>query len=387
MAGRRKHGEGTLFKRADGRWQASFIASNGKRKYFYAWKSSEALEKMRKAMQEDLSGLLGSGKRMLMKDYLPQWLEVVAKPQIFSGTYVQYKSTLNKHLLPAFGSIMVHKLTVQQVQSFYAQKLEEGLAPGTVIFMHGVLHMVLVNAVSWGLISHNVTDKAKMPKRVRRDYRTLNLEEAKVLVTFARASRLEALLLMALTTAMRRGELLGLRWSDIDFENKTLQLRRALRRVRHVGFVVKEPKTKAGRRRIMLADFAIEALKRHKRLQEERREKSTDWSDLNLVFPNTRGGYWDPDHMVDVFKKMLTSAQLPQIRFHDLRHSAATLLLAMGVHPKLVQDLLGHSTVGITMDTYSHVLPSMQKEVVDKMGFAFTFEEDQEDGKAQKGEN
>ncbi|GHO54800.1 tyrosine-type recombinase/integrase [Ktedonobacter robiniae] len=385
--GRRKHGEGTLFKRADGRWQASFVASDGKRKYFYGEKSSEALEKMRKAMQEDQKGLLASGKRVLLKDYLPQWLELVAKPQVFQGTYVQYEATVKKHLLPAFGHIMVHKLTVQQVQSFYAKKLEEGLAPGTVIYIHSILHMALDNAVSWGLISHNVTDKAKLPKRKRPDHRVLSLEEAKTLVKFARASRLETLLIMALTTAMRRGELLALQWSDIDFEKKTLQLRRSFRRVGNVGNIVKEPKTKAGQRRIMLTDFAIEALKRHKQLQEEQRERSTNWRDLDLVFPNTLGGYWSPDYMVLVFKKMLTQAQLPQIRFHDLRHSAATLLLAMGVHPKLVQDLLGHSKIATTMDTYSHVLPSMQKEVADKMGLAFTFEEDQEDEKDQKEED
>lgn len=372
MAKRRKHGEGTLFKRSDGRYQASFVASDGKRKYFYAWKSSEALEKMRKAQQEDQKGLLSSGKKMLLRDYLPQWLETVEKPKVRLSSYKQYKSAINRHLVPALGHVMVHKLTVQQVQGLYAQKLEEGLSPNTIHIIHGVLHRALNNAVRWNLISRNVTEAVTLPKAERKEHRTLNQEEANRLITIVSGTRLEALLILALTTAMRKGELLGLRWSDIDLGKQVLQVRRTLNRVAGYGFVVNEPKTKSSKRKIMLTLSAIETLLRHEELQRQEREKAGEkWKDLGLVFCNKHGGYIDPDDILKEFQRALEQAGLPKIRFHDLRHSAATLLLEMSVHPKIVQDLLGHSNIATTMDTYSHVLPSMQQEVVKKMGLVF----------------
>ncbi|WP_236031304.1 site-specific integrase [Ktedonospora formicarum] len=234
------------------------------------------------------------------------------------------------------------------------------------------------NAILWGLVSQNVTTLASLPRVSQVEQRALTREEANKLVEAARGTRLETLLILALTTAMRRGELLGLRWDDIDFKHKTLQVRRSLGYIRKHGFVISEPKTKTSRRKIMLTDFAIEALKKHRSLQDERRGKSPSWTDMNLVFCNIHGGYWMPEHMVTMFHKLLEKAQLPRIRFHDLRHSAATLLLAMGVHPKIVQNLLGHSKISTTMDTYSHVLPSMQKEIVDKMGLVFKQEDEME---------
>lgn len=265
MGKRRKHGEGTLFERSDGRWQASFIASNGKRQYFYGVKSSEALEKMRKAQHEDQKGLLSTGKRMSLRDYLPQWLETVKKPKLRASTYTQYKSALKCHLIPQLGHIMVHKLTVQQVQAFYAQKLEDGYAPSTIMTLHSALHSALDNAVRWGLVTHNISSSVTLPKVRREERPTLTEQEANRLIEVARGTRLEALLVLALTTAMRRGEILALQWSDIDLDKQVLQVRRSLN---WVGgghrFVVSEPKTRSSKRRIMLTPIAIEALKRHR---------------------------------------------------------------------------------------------------------------------------
>ena len=187
-----------------------------------------------------------------------------------------------------------------------------------------------------------------------------------------RGHHLETLLTLALTTGMRRGELLALRWQDIDFDNKYLQVCRSVRREVKRGLVVNEPKTQAGRRKIVFSPFLIEVLKQHRISQlEAHLQAGIAWEDHGLVFCTKRGKLLDPTHMLVMFKKLLQDVGLPRMRFHDLRHSAATLLLAMGVHVKVVQELLGHSNITTTLNTYSHVLPSMQQDAMSKMSDLF----------------
>jgi integrase len=162
---------------------------------------------------------------------------------------------------------------------------------------------------------------------------------------------------MAITTGMRRGELLGLHWQDIDLKTGSLQVRRSVNRIGKHGLVVSEPKTTRSRRKITLPAFVIDILKQHRVRQQEMKEKAVDlWRETDIVFCNLYGGYIEPGNLHEWFKKLLKSAELPNIRFHDLRHSAATILLGMGVHPMVVQELLGHSNISTTMDIYSHVL-------------------------------
>jgi integrase len=200
----------------------------------------------------------------------------------------------------------------------------------------------------------------------------LSIADAQKLMQVAKESRVEALIIIAVTTGMRRGELLGLRWNDVDLERGVLHIRRTMNRIPGFGFIENDPKTKAGRRKVTLPDIVVEALKRHREGQEEVKQKlGTRWRGKGLVFCNTVGGFWNPEKMTKVFHKVLDQAGLPYMRFHDLRHSAATILLTMGVHPKVVQELLGHSTIAMTMDIYSHFLPSMQKDAMDKMNDTF----------------
>lgn len=184
--------------------------------------------------------------------------------------------------------------------------------------------------------------------------------------------KLEALLTVALTTGMRRGELLGLHWQDIDLNTGSIQVRRSVNRIGKYGLVVSEPKTAKSRRKITLPTFVIDILKQYRVRQQEMKEKVGDlWREMDVVFCNLYGDYIEPSNLYDAFKKLLKTAELPNIRFHDLRHSAATILLGMGVHPKVVQELLGHSNISMTMDVYSHVLPSMQQEAMDKLDDLF----------------
>ncbi len=378
MVKQRGHGEGSIYQRKDGRWVASITLENRKRKQFYGKTRKEVQEKLRVALNEqrqgtlERQGTLATGPQQTLKQYLEYWLEDVHKPAIRLSSYMQYRGILDKHIFPLLGHIQVQKLTPQQVQSFYARKEKEGLALGTIRTIHAVLHNALSHAVSINLVSRNVSDVVNPPRLVKHERHPLTIEQAQKLLQHVQGHSLEGLITVALATGMRRGELLGLRWQDIHFDTKSLQIQRTISRQRKKGIVESEPKTSRGRRNIILPPFAIEALKEHRTRQLEVRLKvGSAWEESNFVFCNGHGGFLEPSQLHMMFRNLLKEADLPQIRFHDLRHSAATMMLTMGVHPKVVQELLGHSSISLTLDTYSHVLPSMQQEAMDKLDALF----------------
>ena len=372
MVKQRGHGEGSIYQRKDGRWVASITLENRKRKQFYGKTRKEVQEKLRVALNEQRQGTLATGPQQTLKQYLEYWLEDVHKPAIRLSSYMQYRGILDKHIFPLLGHIQVQKLTPQQVQSFYARKEKEGLALGTIRTIHAVLHNALSHAVSINLVSRNVSDVVNPPRLVKHERHPLTIEQAQKLLQHVQGHSLEGLITVALATGMRRGELLGLRWQDIHFDTKSLQIQRTISRQRKKGIVESEPKTSRGRRNIILPPFAIEALKQHHTRQLEARLKvGSAWEESNFVFCNGHGGFFEPSQLHMMFRNLLKEADLPQIRFHDLRHSAATMMLTMGVHPKVVQELLGHSSISLTLDTYSHVLPSMQQEAMDKLDALF----------------
>ncbi len=175
------------------------------------------------------------------------------------------------------------------------------------------------------------------------------------------------LLTLALPSGLRCGEMLAFRWADVDLERQTVKVHRTVDYIPKHGYVETEPKTAAGRRKILLPSFVLDMLKRHHVQQLEARLKAgSTWENRDLVFPDLHGGYFNPNYLLRMFKKLLKEADLSHMHFHDLRHSAATILLSMGVNMKVVQELLGHSDIAITLGRYSHLLPSMQKEVVDR---------------------
>jgi integrase len=184
-------------------------------------------------------------------------------------------------------------------------------------------------------------------------------------VEHVRGHRLEVLLALAVVTGMRRGELLALRWSNIDFDHNRLLVLHSVDYIAKHGYVTGEPKTSAGKRWISFPEFLLDMLKRHQTEQLELQKTAKKWQDNDLVFPNLSGGYLHPNHMGEKFRRILKEAGLPDIHFHDLRHSAATILMCMGVNIKVIQELLGHSDISITLRIYGHLLPSMQEEVVE----------------------
>lgn len=378
---RRGHNEGSVYYDKDKkRWVAAISYAPGKRKKFFFEKKQDAVKKKNDALRELERGTLATATQKKLGEYLEDWLENVHKSKIRIGTYVNYKKLIN-YIVADLGGVWLQKLTPQQVQAFYAKKLDGQLSSKVVHDIHGVLHLALDNAVRWGMVSRNVCDLVTPPRIVSREVVPLSVEQACTLIYHVRGHRLEVLLATAVVTGMRRGELLALRWSDIDFSHRRLLVLHSVNFMAHYGYVEGKPKTAAGKRVVSLPAFLLDMLREHSIRQNELRETTPTWVDHNLVFPNLTGGYLHPNHMGETFKELLKEAGLPQIRFHDLRHSAATILLGMGVNIKVIQELLGHSDISITLGLYSHLLPTMQQEVVDGWDDVFKLGEDADQNK------
>lgn len=368
MGGKRGNSEGSISKRADGRWQARITLENGTRKYFYGRTRQEVARLLAAAIRDRDHGLPIVGERQTVSQYLKDWLERV-RPTIKPKTYRSYEQLTRIHLIPALGRVSLAKLGPQHVQTLWARELEAGKSPTTVRRLHMVLHKALADALRLGLVQRNVTELVDPPRAAQHEMLVLTPEQVHALLATAEDSRLEALYVLALSTGMREGELLALRWRDVDLDAASLQVRHTLQKLPHEDFVFAEPKTRRSRRKIVLPGAAVSALRKHRTRQlEERLQLGPIWDDLDLVFSNTLGRPMDSSHLLHrEFQPLLKRAGLPQVRFHDLRHTAATLLLSKGINPKIVSEVLGHASVAITLDLYSHVLPDMQQQAAAAM--------------------
>ena len=363
--GKRGNGEGSITKREDGRYMARYTVPtmNGpKRKTLYGKTRKEAADKLARAVAGQDGTLAFDAGNLKTGEFLKRWLRDSVKDTVRPSTHQRYEQVVRLHIDPAFGAVKLKSLSPAHVQGLYREKLDYGLAPATVQKIHVVLHKALKQAVRWSLVPRNVAEAVIPPKPGKEEMHPLSADEAKSLFRAAREGedRLEALYVLAVTTGMRQGELLGLKWEDVDLEREVLQVRRTL--VKNGGRLsLGEPKTKKSRRTVHLTGRAVGALKRHRKVQaEERLALPGLWQNNGLVFATNIGTLINPTNLRRrSFAPLLEKAGLSQIRFHDLRHTAATLLFLEGVHPKFVQELLGHATIAITLDTYSHVQPSM----------------------------
>jgi integrase len=373
---RRANKEGSVYQRkSDGKWVASITLNDGRRKVFYADKQADALKKLKIAIQEQEKGTLAVGPQHTLAQYLDYWLSVY-KQSIRPRSHERYEQIIRLHLVPTLGKVKLDKLSPQHLQTLYTKKLEEGLSTNTVIVIHGMLHKALKSAIRWGILAQNVCDRVDIPRRTPFEIHPLTVEQIQKLLEAVRGHTNEALFILAIATGMRRGEIAGLKWQDTNMEQGTLQVQRSLTRVPTAmgsGYREAEPKTEKSRRSIALPDFAIVALIKHRERQEVIKQKAGEyWQEHDYVFCTSVGEHIHPGHhILEEFKKLLKKAGLPDVRFHDLRHSSATLLLSMGTHPKIVQERLGHHDIGTTMDIYSHVLPSMQEGAMKQMDTLF----------------
>jgi len=294
--------------------------------------------------------------------FLHTWLPGM-RPQLRYSTWVRYEKYLRIHVLPVIGNVPLARLGPQHVRSMQDRMLGTGASPTSVHHAQAVLHRALEDAVRWGLVPRNVSSLVRPTKMACPQMQTLSAEQVALLFEAAAGDRLEALWILAVTTGMRQGELLALRWPQLDLDRSVARVTGTLA-VGPEGVTIAEPKTARSRRQIALTDQAVGALRRHKAAQAaERLRAGQGWVDTQLVFSDQSGRPLSAEWMVRrVFRPLLRKAELPVIRFHDLRHTAATLMLSRGIHPKVVAEMLGHATVAVTLDIYSHVTPDMQRE-------------------------
>jgi integrase len=361
--GKRGNGEGTISRRKNGGWMAQYVvytAEGRKRKTVYGKTRADVAKKLSRALSDRESGLVFDDKGLTVEEYLDRWLKDSVRDTVRNTTYERYKELIGLHIAPALGR-KLKALTPAHVQGFYRDRLDRNLSAATVQKMHVVLHKALDQAVRWSLVSRNVTDAVKAPRPTPTEIRPLDQKQAKALLEAARGEPFEALYVLAVTTGMRQGELLGLKWEDVDLENGLVWVRRTLTRS-EAHLVLGEPKTRKSRRTVRLTDAAVKALRVHLRRQLDEVERLGDlYEDRGLVFATQSGTLLHPSNLRNrSFAPLLKKAALPTIRFHDLRHTCATLLLGRNVNPKVVSEMLGHATIAITLDTYSHVLPDMQ---------------------------
>jgi integrase len=354
-----------IYKRRDGRYEGRYTIQTPdgpKRRSVFGRRYKEVQRKLAEAMGDAARGIVFDDENMTVGEFLDRWLRDAVRGTVRQSTFDRDSYLVRAHIKPVIGRRKLSKLSALDVQTLYRDRLDAGLSSSTVNKIHTVLHKALGQAVRWSLIPRNPTDAVKAPRPAPEEMRPLSAEETRRLLEAAKGDRLEALYVLAVTTGMRRGELLGLKWSDVDLKNATVSIRRTLTRTDNGKRVaLGEPKTKKSRRTIRLTPQAVEALRSQLEQQLGQIEALGDhYDDQGLVFTIEAGTPINPSNLRQrSFAPLLKKAGLAHIRFHDLRHTCATLLLSKGVHPKFVQELLGHATIAITLDTYSHVMPGM----------------------------
>ncbi|MFI8714492.1 tyrosine-type recombinase/integrase [Brevibacillus brevis] len=352
------------------------VTGKRRQKWFSGFNTKkEAQQAMIEKLREIQTGLLVDTTDMTVTEYMHYWLENYAKTSTRHTTYRVYVQRTNRYIIPAIGRLKLKDLKTMHLQKMYADLLKNGatyrtggISPMSVRHIHGMVHRALQNAVRWQILPRNVAQMVELPRVQKKETLVLTKEQVQQLVTAANGEELYILILLAVTTGMRYAEIVGLPWKDIDLEKQTIHIRQQL--VRTKGeYRLTEPKTKSSVRIISLSESLVAPLRRHKAEQAQKKLlMGASYNVDGLVCCRPEDG--QPYSSTPVRRKLrriLEKAGLPDIRIHDLRHTVATLLLEQGVHPKVVSELLGHANIGITLDRYSHVSMTMQKEAVDSL--------------------
>ncbi|MFD9422340.1 MULTISPECIES: site-specific integrase [unclassified Streptomyces] len=399
----RANGDGTVYQRKDGRWKAAgYVLAPGnthKRIRVYGTTRKEALAKLTEKIAASNRGVPVPSAQGSVSAYLTYWLEAVAVHQLRENTHTRYTACVQQHLVPGLGRKKLAKLTAKDVRTWLNQLritcqccargvdarrdqsrccaagacCSKRLSPLTLAYIHSVLKSALEHAVREEEITRNVARNVRTGTPRPRRFEPLTADEARQLLAAVRNDRLFALYELALRTGLRtglrKGELLGLQWEDLDLQTGTASIRRTLQRTQTGGLTALPTKTRASERRIALPSECIHSFKEHRETQEGEREAAAeDWRDNGLVFSTTAGGPIDPANLNRSFRALLDQAGLRRIRFHDLRHSTATLLLEQGVELVVIKELLGHAHIGVTATVYAHVRLRLQRDAIDLLG-------------------
>lgn len=378
MGKRRGNGEGSIYQRDDGTWVATvdlgWVNGKRKRKAVYGKTRKEVADKL-KALHRDIeAGINVAPERQTVKKFLETWLEQTIKPRLRAKTYRSYEQIVRVHLVPHLGHYQMTKLAPEHVQAMLNSLQGSSgtdaklLSPRTIEYIRAILRQALNQALRWGSVPRNVAILVDGPRVEKFKITPLSIQQIQQFLSAAAGHRFEPLYRLTLSLGLRIGEVLGLGWEHIDFAQATIQISGALQELGGRSSLV-ETKTKSGVRTLAMSPALSLALHAHQQAQaRERADVGDAWQEHDLVFPSSVGTPMSARNLQRHFKTVLAAAGLPAtIRFHDLRHSCATLLIAQGVHQRVVMEILGHSQISLTMNTYAHVLPETQREAAVKL--------------------
>ena len=342
----------SLGKDLTGRYKQQWVSVKGTKK--------DAEKRLSELLHQLDTGTFMKPGKTTLAEYLGRWLQDYAKPNLSPRGFERYQGIITKHLIPDFGSITLTQLKPEHLQKHYTAKLNEGLSARTIRYHHAVIHKALQTAVKWGLVIRNVADGVDVPRARRNEMQTWDEDDIITFLEAAKDSHYYALFHTALFTGMRRSELLALQWRDIDFHQ--IHINRSLHQLRDGSYVFTQPKSAKSRRTIALSPSSVLTLTEHKERQEGIRAMlGTLLKNDDLVFSTPEGKPLRPNTISRAWTMLAARAGVKVIRFHDARHSHASLMLKQGVHPKIVQERLGHASIQMTLDTYSHVAPGLQQ--------------------------
>lgn len=407
MARTRGNSEGSMFQRKDGRWCSAVDLGweNGKRKrkYLYGNTRKSVADALNRALRDKAQGLPVAVEKQTVEQFLELWLEGSVRPSVRPLTYEQYEQHIRLYINPALGKVQLSKLSAPQIQAFLNHQLKTEIRPKkkkratedaernpenekapsaqipaeiktlsarTVKISLFVLRRALKQAVKWDMAARNVAELVDGPKVEQHEIKPPTFDQVQKVLDVLKGDPFEALFTVCLAVGLRRGEVLGLRWEDIDFENEEISIKQALQRSggkysdgedQRSKLHLVPPKSNRGTRTIAMPSCVVSALRGHRARQaEERLQAGSEWCDYGLVFTTKKGTPIEPRRVDAKFKRVLKKAEVPEtFRLHDSRHFAASLLLAQGVHPRTVMEILGHSEIGLTMNTYSHIVPDI----------------------------
>ena len=358
----RGHNEGHFRLRKDGRWECQFTLPNGKVKSVYGKSRPDVRSKMDEALGKAKKGIDLKGERQALEHFLSTWMEESAKPKLRPSTIKSYESYIRLHIVPALGNTTLGDLTAQDVQRFLNGRTKAGLSPRTVQYIRAILRAALGQALRWGYVERNVAALASPPRQKPKQIATLSADEAWRLMDATRNDRLGLLFATALYTGMRQGELLGLRWPDVDLEAGTLRVRQAVQKIDNAWQFV-EPKSANGRRTVPLCEPALEVLRRQReQVRTMRQHADMAWQEWGLVFPSAVGTPLDSSNVTHHLQRQLAKAGLPRVTFHALRHTCGSLLHQEGMPARTIMEILGHSQITLTLGTYCHATDAMFDE-------------------------
>jgi integrase len=363
---KRGNNEGSIFKKTNGQWRAQ-ISIDGRRLSLTASTRAECHDWLMKKLTQIDHGMKFEGQNLTLGAYLKEWIGI-KKNALRLKTGFQYEQLITAHIVPMLGKVKLKDLSMRVVNQFYESMLNKDIGISTIHYSHRVLHAALEQAVKDGIIGRNPAHGATVPRLQYKEMKILNDQQVGIFLVAASNSRNKAVYHLALTTGMRLSELRGLSWSDVDWINGIIKVNRQIQDIPGKGTSSGAPKTFAGTRTILLGEMSLNVLREQRqRLDEEKSKLGDSWKEKDLIFPSNIGTAFSVSNLRKDFNEVLQSANLPRIRFHDLRHTAASLMLNHGVPVLVVSKILGHSSPSVTLNIYAHSTLDMQSMAVSVM--------------------